>query len=63
MKSLTEAQVMAYRSAMVPPSPAPYHVDRKPTRQELNAARHSTDVRRAIEAYQEERAIRLAMEL
>lgn len=63
MKQLTEAQVMAYRSTMVPPSTAPYHVERKPTRKELNTARHSIDVRRAIEAYQDARAIRLEMEL
>lgn len=63
MKPLTEAQVMGYRGS-IPPRTAPrYNVERKPTDAEKQSAKLQLKTRRAIEIYNEQRALRLAMEL
>lgn len=62
MKPLTEAQLMGYCSAMVPPSRR-YKIDREPTAAEKLAGKHKLATRRAIEEHHEQRAVRLAMEL
>lgn len=61
MTQLTEAQVMAYCSAMVPPSRR-YKVDREPTAAEKQAGKKKLAARRAIEEYHEQRLLRLEME-
>lgn len=60
---MKQTQAMANHYTMVQPSPAPYYIERKPTKSDIEAARHSTAVRRAIEEYQEQRAQRREMEL
>lgn len=53
MKKLTEAQVMGFRGSMPPRTEHRYSVNVEP----------GTATRRAIEEYQEQRALRLEMEL
>lgn len=63
MKNLTEAQVMGFRGAMVPPTRRKYHVDTAPSAEQARMARKKAASRRAIEEYQEQRALRLEMEM
>ncbi|MGT9149809.1 PA3496 family putative envelope integrity protein [Aeromonas hydrophila] len=63
MKNLTEAQVMGFRGAMVPPTRRKYHVDAAPSSEQAQMARNKASTRRAIEEYQEQRALRLEQEL
>ncbi|WP_111873662.1 PA3496 family putative envelope integrity protein [Aeromonas bivalvium] len=63
MKNLTEAQVMGFRGAMVPPTRRKYHVDAAPSAEQARMARNKAATRRAIEEHQEQRALRLGMEL
>ncbi|EKB22410.1 MULTISPECIES: PA3496 family putative envelope integrity protein [Aeromonas] len=63
MKQLTEAQVQAFRCAMLPPSRHPYPLDHAPSTIDRSEARHSTSARRAIEEYHAQRALRIEMEL
>ena len=62
MKPLTVAQVMGFRGAMVPPTRRKYHVDAAPSAEQTRMARNKAATRRAIEEYQEQRALRLEME-
>lgn len=63
MKKLTEAQVMGFRGSMPPRTEHRYSVNVEPGTEERRAAHHRTATRRAIEEYQEQRALRLEMEL
>lgn len=63
MKQFTEAQVMAFRDSILPPTRRSYDVVREPTAAEKRSAKRCLATRRAIEAYQEARAIRIEMEL
>lgn len=63
MKPLTEAQLMGFRGAMVPPTRRKYHVDAAPSAEQARVARNKASARRAIEVYQEARALRHEMEL
>jgi hypothetical protein len=63
MKNLTEAQLMGFRGAMVPPTRRKYHVDAAPSAEQARMARNKAATRRAIEEYQEQRALRREMEL
>ena len=63
MKPLTEAQLMGFRGAMVPPTRRKYHVDAAPSAEQARVARNKASARRAIEVYQEQRALRLEMEM
>ncbi|MFM4747164.1 PA3496 family putative envelope integrity protein [Aeromonas veronii] len=63
MKPLTVAQVMGFRGAMVPPTRRKYHVDAAPSAEQARMARNKAATRRAIEVYQEQRALRLEMEM
>ncbi|MBO0505295.1 hypothetical protein FED29_017870 [Aeromonas veronii] len=63
MKQLTEAQLMGFRGAMVPPTRRKYHVDAAPSAEQAQMARNKASTRRAIEEYQEQRALRLEMEI
>lgn len=63
MKPLTEAQLMGFRGAMVPPTRRKYHVDAAPSAEQARMARNKAATRRAIEVYQEQRALRRGMEL
>lgn len=63
MKNLTEAQVMGFRGAMVPPTRRKYHVDAAPSAEQAQMARNKASTRRAIEEYQEQRALRHELEL
>lgn len=63
MKNLTEAQVMGFRGAMVPPTRRKYHVDAAPSAEQARMARNKAATRRAIEVYQERRDLRREMEL
>lgn len=63
MKNLTEAQVMGFRGAMVPPTRRKYHVDAAQSAEQAQMARNKASTRRAIEEYQEQRALRLEMEI
>ena len=63
MKPLTVAQVMGFRGAMVPPTRRKYHVDAAPSAEQARMARNKAATRRAIEEYQEQRALRLEMEI
>lgn len=63
MKNLTEAQVMGFRGAMVPPTRRKYHVDAAPSAEQAQMARNKASTRRAIEERQERRALRIEMEL
>ncbi|WP_323936758.1 PA3496 family putative envelope integrity protein [Aeromonas caviae] len=62
MKPLTEAQLMGFRGAMVPPTRRKYHIDAPPSAEQALMARNKASARRAIEEYQEQRALRLEME-
>jgi len=63
MKNLTEAQLMGFRGAMVPPTRRKYHVDAAPSAEQARVARNKASARRAIEEYHEARALRREMEL
>lgn len=63
MKQLTEAQLMGFRGAMVPPTRRKYHVDAAPSAEQARMARNKAATRRAIEEYHEARARRREMEL
>ncbi|WP_421170232.1 hypothetical protein [Aeromonas dhakensis] len=63
MKNLTEAQVMGFRGAMVPPTRRKYHVDAAPSAEQAQMARNKASTRRAIEECQEQRTLRLEQEL
>lgn len=63
MKPLTEAQLMGFRGAMVPPTRLKYHVDAAPSAEQARMARNKAATRRAIEEHQERRALRLEQEL
>lgn len=63
MKPLTEAQLMGFRGAMVPPTRRKYHVDAAPSAEQALMAKTKAATRRAIEEYHERRAQRLAQEL
>ena len=63
MKPLTEAQLMGFRGAMVPPTRRKYHVDAAPSAEQARVARNKASARRAIEEYHEARALRREMEL
>lgn len=63
MKNLTEAQVMGFRGAMVPPTRRKYHIDAAPSAEQVRMARNKASTRRAIEVHQEQRALRLEMEM
>ncbi|MGL4844139.1 MAG: hypothetical protein ACRC2Y_05890 [Aeromonas veronii] len=63
MKQLTEAQVQAFRCAMLPPSRHPYPLDHAPSNIDRREARHTTSTRRSIEEYHAQRALRIEMEL
>ena len=63
MKPLTEAQLMGFRGAMVPPTRCKYHVDAAPSAEQARMARNKASARRAIEEYHEARALRLEMEM
>ena len=62
MKPLTEAQLMGFRGAMVPPTRRKYHVDAAPSAEQARMARNKAATRRAIEEYHEAQALRLEME-
>lgn len=62
MKNLTEAQVMGFRGAMVPPTRRKYHVDAAPSAEQARMASNNAATRRAIEEYHEARALQLEME-
>ena len=63
MKPLTEAQLMGFPGAMVPPTRRKYHVDAAPSAEQARMARNKASARRAIEEYHEARALRREMEL
>ncbi|WP_421303745.1 hypothetical protein [Aeromonas veronii] len=63
MKPLTEAQVMGFRCSMPPCRKPRYSVNAEQTNEARQIALHRTEVRRAIEEYHLERAMRLEMEL
>ena len=63
MKNMTEAQVMGFRGAMVPPTRRKYHVDAAPSAEQARMARNKAATRRAIEVYHERRTLQLEMEL
>ncbi|MDX7860255.1 hypothetical protein SJR95_09400 [Aeromonas caviae] len=63
MKQLTEAQLMGFRGAMVPPTRRKYHIDAPPSAEQARMARNKASARRAIEEYHERRALRLEMEM
>ncbi|MGT4673712.1 hypothetical protein ACO2CR_06905 [Aeromonas caviae] len=63
MKQLTEAQVMGFRGAMVPPTRRKYHIDAPPSAEQARMARNKAATRRAIEEYHEAHAQRREMEL
>ena len=63
MKPLTEAQVMGFRGAMVPPTRRKYHVDAAPSAEQARMASNKAATRRAIEEYHERRTLRLEMEM
>ena len=62
MKPLTEAQLMGFRGAMVPPTPRKYHVDAAPSAEQARVARNKASARRAIEEYHEKRALQRELE-
>lgn len=62
MKELTEAQVMGFRGAMVPPTRRKYHVDASPSAEQAKALKSRAATRRAIELYQENRELRDELE-
>ena len=63
MKPLTEAQLMGFRGAMVPPTRRKYHVDAAPSAEQARVARNKASARRAIEEYHEARALRRDREI
>ncbi|WP_270792860.1 PA3496 family putative envelope integrity protein [Aeromonas sp. QDB21] len=63
MKNLTEAQLMGFRGAMVPPTRRKYHVDAAPSSEQARMASNKASARRAIEEYHEARALQLEMEM
>ena len=63
MKNLTEAQVMGFRGAMVPPTRRKYHVDAAPSAEQARMASNKASTRRAIEKYHEALALRREMEM
>ena len=63
MKPLTEAQLMGFRGAMVPPTRRKYHVDAAPSAEQARMARNKAATRRAIEEYHEARTLRREMEI
>lgn len=63
MKNLTEAQLMGFRGAMVPPTRRKYHVDAAPSAEQARMARNKAATRRAIEECHERRALQREMEL
>ena len=63
MKPLTEAQLMGFRGAMVPPTRRKYHVDAAPSAEQARMTRTKTSARRAIGKYHEARSLRLEMEM
>ena len=63
MKNLTEAQLLGFRGAMVPPTRRKYHVDAAPSAEQARVARNKASARRAIEEYHEKRAMRRELEL
>ena len=63
MKNMTEAQVMGFRGAMVPPTRRKYNVDAAPSAEQARLARNNVTTRRAIEEYHERRTLRLEMEM
>ena len=63
MKNLTEAQLMGFRGAMVPPTRRKYHVDAAPSAEQARMARNKAATRRAIEEYHERRTLRREMEI
>ncbi|ANB54808.1 hypothetical protein WM43_20200 [Aeromonas veronii] len=63
MKPLTEAQLMGFRGAMVPPTRRKYHVDAAPSAEQARMARNKASARRAIEKYHEALALRREMEM
>ena len=63
MKPLTEAQLMGFRGAMVPPTRRKYHVDAAPSAEQARMARNNASARRAIEEYHEALALRREMEM
>ena len=63
MKPLTEAQLMGFRGAMVPPTRRKYHVDAAPSAEQKRMAKTKAATRRAIEEYHEKRALRRELEL
>ena len=63
MKNLTEAQVMGFRGAMVPPTRRKYDVDAAPSAEQARLARNKASTRRAIEEYHEKRALQRELEL
>ena len=63
MKPLTEAQLMGFRGAMVPPTRRKYHGDAAPSAEQARMARNKASARRAIEEYHEARALQLEMEM
>ena len=63
MKPLTEAQLMGFRGAMVPPTRRKYHVDAAPSAEQARMARNKAATRRAIEKYHEALALRREMEM
>lgn len=63
MKNLTEAQLMGFRGAMVPPTRRKYHTDKELAAEPSKTAKAKTATRRAIEVYQEQRALQRELEL
>ena len=63
MKNPTEAQLTGFRGFALPPSRRRSQTDREPTAADKLAAKRKTATRRAIEEYQEQRALRLVMEM
>ena len=63
MKPLTEAQLMGFRGAMVPPTRRKYHVDAAPSAEQARMASNKASARRAIEKYHEALALRREMEM
>ena len=63
MKPLTEAQLMGFRGAMVPPTRRKYLVDAAPSAEQARMARNKASARRAIAEYHEARALQLEMEM
>jgi hypothetical protein len=62
MKELTEAQVIGFRGAMVPPTRRKYHVDAAPSAEQVKMAKSKAATRRAIELHQENRELRAELE-